>query len=135
MLLDLSAAFDTVDHDLLLNGLYFRYGFDEIILNWTSSYLRSRTQQVLIRDNTFSDPTHLKCGVPPGSVLGPILFTLLQPLLERSAKNIELAFNHMQMINRTTSLLNQIIPLHSKHAMNPSMPAKVTFENGCGQIN
>ena len=76
VLLDLSAAFDTVDHDLLLNRLHFRYGFDEIILNWISSYLRLRTQQVLIGDNTFSDPTHLKCGVPQGSVLGPILFTL-----------------------------------------------------------
>ena len=76
VLLDLNAAFDTVDHDLLLNRLHFRYGFDEILLNWISSYLRSRTQQVLIGDNTFSDPTHLKCGVPQGSVLGSILLTL-----------------------------------------------------------
>ena len=76
VLLDLSAPFDTVDHDLLLNQLHFRYGFDVTILNWISSYLRSRTQQVLIGDNTFSKPTQLKCGVTPGSVLGPILFTL-----------------------------------------------------------
>ena len=76
MLLDLSAAFDTVDHDLLLNRLHLRYGFDETILNWISSYLRSRIQQVLIGDNTFSSPSQLKCGVPQGSVLGPILFTL-----------------------------------------------------------
>ena len=75
MLLDLSAAFDTVDHDLLLNRLHLRYGFDETILNWISSYLRSRTQ-VLIGDNTFSSPSQLKCGIPQGSVLGPILFTL-----------------------------------------------------------
>ena len=54
VLLDLSAAFDTVDHDLLLKRLHFRYRFDGAILNWISSYLRSRTQQVLIRDNTFS---------------------------------------------------------------------------------
>ena len=46
------------------------------LLNWISSYLRSGTQQVLIGDNTFSDPIHLKCGVPQCSVLGPILFTL-----------------------------------------------------------
>ena len=76
VLLDLSAAFDKVDHDLLLNLLHFRYGFDGTILNWISIYLRSRTQQVLIGDNTSSKPTQLKCGVPQGSVLGPILFTL-----------------------------------------------------------
>ena len=55
LLLDFSATLDTVDHDLLLNRLVFRYGFDEIILNWISSYLRLRNQQVLIGDNTFSD--------------------------------------------------------------------------------
>ena len=76
VLLGLSAAFDAVDHDLLLSRLHFRYGFDEIILNWISSDLRSRIQQVLIGDNTFSDPTHLKCGVQQDSVLWPILFTL-----------------------------------------------------------
>ena len=62
--------------DLLLNRLHLRYRFDDTILNWISSYLRSRTQQVLIGDNTFSKPSQLKCGVPQGSVLGPILFTL-----------------------------------------------------------
>ena len=46
------------------------------MLNWISSYLSSRTQQVLIGDNTFSKPTQLKCGVPQGSDFGPILFTL-----------------------------------------------------------
>ena len=123
VLLDLSAAFDTVDHDLLLNRLYFRYGFDEIILNWISSYLRSRLQQVLMGDNTFSDLKHPKCGVPQGSVLQPILFTLFTAPLEEVCKNIEITFTHMQMINRTTSLLNQIIPLHPKHAKNPLKPA------------
>ena len=88
VLLDLSAAFDTVDCDLLHNRLHFRYGFDEIILNWISSYLSLRTQQILIRDNTFSDQTHLKCRVPQGSVLGLILFTLFTvPLGEACRKH------------------------------------------------
>ena len=89
VLSDLSAAFDTVDHDLLLNRLHFRYGFDEIILNWISSYLRLRTQQVLIGDNTFSDLTHLKCEVPKGSVLGPILFTLFTAPLGEVCKKTQ----------------------------------------------
>ena len=69
-LLDLSAAFDTVDHHLLLNRLHSRYGFSGTTLKWISSYLRARTQQVLIGDDTFSNPSTLKCGVPQGSVLG-----------------------------------------------------------------
>ena len=122
-LLDLSAAFDTVDHDLLLDRLHFRCGFDKIILNWILSYLRLRTQQVLIGDNTFSDPTCL--NVESHRVVSwDLSFSpFLWPLLERSAKNMELTFNHMQMINRPTSLLNQIIPFHSKHAKNPLKPA------------
>ena len=63
VLLDLSVAFDTVDHDLLLNRLHLRYGFDETILNWISSYLRSRTQQVLIGDNIFK-PITIKMWCP-----------------------------------------------------------------------
>ena len=55
VLLDLNAAFHTVDHDQLLNRLYLRYVFDETILNKISSYHRSRTQQVLMGANTFSN--------------------------------------------------------------------------------
>ena len=88
VLLDLSLAFDTVDHDLLLTRLHFKYGFDGTILNWISSYVKSRTQQVLIGNNTFSKPTQLKCGVPQGSGLGPILVTLFTaPLGEDCRKH------------------------------------------------
>ena len=61
IMLDLSAAFDTVDHDVLLERL--------------KSYLSGRSQSVLI-NGTQSKPTLLVCGVPQGSVLGPILFTI-----------------------------------------------------------
>ena len=49
--------------------------FDGTILNWISSYLRLRTQQILIGDNTFSKLSQLKCRVPQVSILGAILFT------------------------------------------------------------
>ena len=92
VLLDLSTAFDKVDHDLLLNRPYLRYGFDETILNWISSYLRSRTQQVLIGDNTLSNPSQLKCGIPQGSVLGLILFTLFTAPLGEVCRKHEINF-------------------------------------------
>ena len=95
VLLDLSATFDTIDHDLLLNRLHLRYGFDETILNWISSYLRSRTQQVLIGGNTFSNLSQLKCGIPQGSVLDQFFSLHSQLLWEKSAENMELTFSQM----------------------------------------
>jgi len=74
-LLDLSAAFDTVDHDILLGRLRDTFGFHGQVLNWVESFLRSRTQSVNI-NGQLSIKSTLICGVPQGSVLGPILFLL-----------------------------------------------------------
>lgn len=80
VLLDLSAAFDTVDHSLLLRRLSERIGIKGIALDWFSSYLSERKQRVLI-DDQFSEMFTVQYGVPQGSVLGPILFMLyLLPL-------------------------------------------------------
>ena len=82
VLLDLSAAFDTVDHDRLLAVLNSRIGITGAALSWFESYLKGRTQHVAIK-NVKSSMTKLKCGVPQGSVLGPVLFTTyLLPLGE-----------------------------------------------------
>ena len=77
ILLDLSTAFDTVDHTLLTHTcrLRYRYGMDAQVLSWLESYLRDRTQQVSVR-NVQSSKAKIKCGVPQGSILGPILYTL-----------------------------------------------------------
>ena len=75
MLLDLSAAFDTIDHQILLNVLGNDFGIIGSAHKWFSSYLTGRKQRVLINDRT-SDDFHLNCGVPQGSCMGPILFIL-----------------------------------------------------------
>ena len=75
VLLDLSAAFDTVDHQVLLNRLKSRLGITGCALQWFTSYLQGRKQRVHILDAT-SKERDLAFGVPQGSVLGPLLFSI-----------------------------------------------------------
>ena len=75
ILLDLSAAFDTIDHDLLLNRLSCYVGVHGDALRWFKSYLQDRTQVVGIGDS-MSSSVSLRHGVPQGSVLGPMLFCI-----------------------------------------------------------
>ena len=74
MLMDLSKAFDTIDHDLLIAKLS-AYGFGYSSLKLIHSYLSDRWQRVKV-ENTFSKWTELDQGVPQGSVLGPLLFNI-----------------------------------------------------------
>ena len=75
LLLDLSAAFDTVDHNILLSRMSKRFGITGKALQWFGSYLDHRQQRVKI-DNFLSSRTTLSCGVPQGSVLGPVLYLM-----------------------------------------------------------
>ena len=75
----LSAAFDTVSHKLLLNHLKFHFGITGVVLKWLEEYLTGRRQQVVLgegAEQVMSEKVTLKQGVPQGSILGPILFTL-----------------------------------------------------------
>jgi hypothetical protein len=75
VLLDLSAAFDTIDHNILFHLLEHRLGITGTALQWFISYLTLRTQSVMINGES-STPVVLKYGVPQGSVLGPLLYTI-----------------------------------------------------------
>jgi hypothetical protein len=72
--LDFSKAFDTVNHDILFDKL-FHYGIRGIPLCWLKSYLKDRKQYV-IYNGAVSPLQRISCGVPQGSVLGPLLFLL-----------------------------------------------------------
>ena len=75
VMLDLSAAFDTIDHSILLETLGSGFGVGGTALKWFTSYLSQRTQQVQIK-GTLSEKKQLITGVPQGSCLGPVLFTI-----------------------------------------------------------
>ena len=81
--LDLSSAFDTVQHDILINILKNSFQFSGTVANFFDSYLRNRTMKVLI-PNALSESIKQETGVPQGSILGPILFLLyLSPLFDK----------------------------------------------------
>ena len=92
VLLDLSAAFDTIDHNILLQSLEHQIGIKGTALSWFRSYLSDRSQFVHVNDES-SINTTVSHGVPQGSVLGPILFTLYMLPLGNIIRNHSINFH------------------------------------------
>lgn len=84
VLIDLSAAFDTINHTLLIKKLESVYNIGGNVTSWLKSYLQNRKFKVLIND-TFSEESPLEIGVPQGSILGPLLFILYTEGLQELA--------------------------------------------------
>ena len=112
--IDLSKAFDTVDHKILLEKLS-HYGIKGKNLTWFKSYLSKRKQFIMINETEKSKTLEIKCGVPQGSILGPLLFllyvndlsqasTLLEPIM--FADDTNLFYSH-QNINTVFNTANK----------------------------
>ena len=93
VMLDLSAAFDTVDGHLLTNTLTARFGVTRTAFRWFESYLSGRTHHVRIGTATSSE-RHLRRGVPQGSALGPLLFSLYTAPLSDILRKHGVGYHH-----------------------------------------
>ena len=104
--LDMSKAFDTIDHNILMKKLY-HCGIRGVPNEWIENYLSNRKQYVTI-NSTNSNMLNIVCGVPQGSILGPLLFLIYINDIQRSSNIL----NFIQFADDTS-----IFFTHKKHSL------------------
>ena len=92
MMLDQSAAFDLIDHEILFRRLSFTYGISGMSLDWLKSYMFDRTQKTAIGASLSADKC-LDYGVPQGSVLGPVLYCLYSKPMSEIFRHHDLPYH------------------------------------------
>ena len=112
--LDLSAAFDTIDHVILLKRLHSNFGISGRVISWFQSYLENRSQSISVNGAT-SKRFHLQHGVPQGSCLGPVLFLMYASGL----------FNVIEPHLPEAHMLSQMIPNSMFHSNLTKMQTKL----------
>ena len=111
MMLDLSAAFDTVDHQILILRLNRSLGIGRTALSWLKSFLTDSTQTVTLAGKQ-SMPTNIHYDVPQGSILGSLHYNLCTADIMRIAASFGIhVYCYMQMTFNYMSLFMLMIPL------------------------
>ena len=145
--LDLSKAFDTVNHKILLDKLD-HYGIQGLSKAWFESYLTNRKQFVSL-GNVKSDALKISCGVPQGSVLGPLLFLLYINDFHRSSSIFEfhlfaddsnLFYSHKNLRSLETSVNEQLALVHcwlctNKLSLNVEKSSFIIFHSAQKKLN
>ena len=125
VLLDLSAAFETVDHPILLSCIISYFGIGGVALDGFQSYLSGRIYCLCI-GNVTSDTPQLKYGLPQGYVLGPILFSMADIIRKHEISLLCRRYHTLESIMHSQTLMMQYSKLK---------PTLTNYVDGCRGIS